>query len=146
MAEPVEVPEGFFENLAEQLEEVEPARGLAALFGLPIFTTYRNYPLATASFILVGILSLSVIQGLASRTDQVQAGQPSFAASSAVIQTNAGDRYMLPGDEGDSDRNAAALDDLEKAYREAQGENNSPGSEGYIHTSWGGKEVASPIH
>jgi hypothetical protein len=148
---PVDVPDGLFEKLAGQLEEKAPARGLAWLFSLPIFsfpvfTTYKNISLATASFILVLILSLGVVEGFTHHNSGNLNNQPNMASSHALIQSNRGDSIVMPGDEGDPDRYAAALDDLEKAYREALGQDDGSETQGYIHTSWGDKESASPIH
>jgi hypothetical protein len=144
--DPVEVPEGFFEAMAEKLEEVKPVRGFALIFSLPIFATHRNVSLAAASFVLVAILSLSVIQGLTNPVDTSTDLQPGLANSHAFIQTNRGDNIILPGDNGNSDRYSAALDDLEKAYAEARGQDTDSSTQGYIHTSYRGGESATPIH
>jgi predicted anti-sigma-YlaC factor YlaD len=143
---PVEVPEGFFESLAEQLEEKEQVRGFARIFSLPIFTTFRNVSLAAASFVLVAILGLSVVQGITGQSDQASKTQPAMANSQALIQTNRGDTIIIPGDAGDSAQYAAALDDLEKAYEEASGLEDNSQADGYITTSWNGERSETPIH
>ena len=142
---PVEVPEGFFESLADELEERESVRGFARFFNLPAFTNYRNYSLVVASLVLIGILGAGVIQGHINSARRASI-QPGIAASNGLIQTNRGGTIELPGDEGNQDRYAAALDDLERAYKESQGDSNDSATHGYIHTSYKGKDVDSPIH
>ncbi len=142
---PVDVPNGLFESLETELEEVRPARGLMAILGSPFFALQRNRAYAMASVVLVIVLTVGVGRGIVDRFDQ--AGQTKFTTgpTKAVIMTNSGDAIILEGDEGDPDRYSAALDDLERAYKEAMGESDG-GSEGYIHTSWSGGESASQIH
>jgi len=142
---PEEVPEGLFENLASQLDDVKPARGLAAILAHPFFRPNLNIALATASVVLVAVLTVSVGSGMVGRFAKDNPDRMSVTESKALILTNSGDSIVLSGDEGDSDEYAAALDDLERAYREAQGLESEDNSEGYIHTSWGSGERATPI-
>jgi hypothetical protein len=142
---PVEVPEGLFESLATQLEEVKPVRGFAAILAHPIFATHRSLSLVATSFVLVAILSLSVVSSFANSSNRSQDLGPGMASSHAMIHTNGGDTIVIPNDESNPDRYSAALDDLEKAYREAQGQDNAS-SQGYMHTSWRGKETSRSIH
>ncbi len=142
---PVEVPEELFENLADELEEIKPARGLHALLAHPFFTTYRNIALAATSLVLVAVLTLSVGAGAFGKYSHEAPEQLSPADSQALILTNCGDAIVLSGDEGDPDRYSAALDDLERAYREALGQETGKDTEGYIHTSWHDGESATPI-
>jgi hypothetical protein len=141
-----EAPDGLFESLEAELEEVKPLRGLALLLSLPIFAEQRNRALAMASFALVVILTLGVGKGITDRVHQANALMFADGPSQAMIQTNSGDTIVLSGDEGDPDKYSDALDDLERAYRDAAGEQDSQTAEGYIHTSWKGGEAATPIH
>ena len=145
--EMVEVPEGLFESLEEQLEEVKPARGLAAIFHLPAFTSYRNLSFAAASLVLMALLTVGVIQDHLGHADRGASLRPELAGAQALIRTNHSGTIVLPVDEGNSDLNAAALNDLEKAYEESRSTGANDGSEtqGYIHTSWRGRDSASPI-
>ncbi len=145
-AEPVEVPDGLFESLENKLDEVKPARGLSGILGSPFFAQHRTRALAMASIVLVMVLTVGVARGITDRLEQTDAMKFADAPSKALIQTNAGDTFILSGDEGDPDRYSEALDDLEQAYLEALGEENSEDAEGYIHTSWSGGEAATPIH
>jgi len=145
MGNAAEVPEGFFEGLAVQLDEVEPARGWQAILAHPFFTTYRNIALAATSIVLVAVLTISVGAGAASRLLKHDMGAQDASDSRALILTNSGDKMVLPGDAGESGQYAAALDDLERAYREAQGQESGENAEGYIHTSWHDGESATPI-
>jgi len=143
---PEEVPEGFFENLATRLDDVKPARGISAIFAHPFFRPNLNIALATASIVLVAVLTVSVGSGMVGRFAKDTPDRLDLSESKALILTNSGDSIVLSGDEGDSDLYAAALDDLEKAYRDAQGLDSDENSEGYIHTSWGNGERATPIN
>jgi hypothetical protein len=142
---PAEVPEGFFENLAEQLDEVKPARGFAAIFSHPLLRPRLNFALATASVVLVAVLTVSVGSGMLGRFGKDVPTRMNPTESKAMILTNGGETFELSGDEGDSDRYAAALDDLERAYLEARGMNADKNSDGYIYTSWGSGESATPL-
>jgi hypothetical protein len=145
--DPVEAPDDFFEALNEKLDEVEPARGLSGLLQHPFFNSYRTAALATTSFILVAVLVFSVGMGAANRSDKGNPDQTKAVDTRAMILSNNGDAIMLNGDEDSPDKYSAALDDLEKAYREALGQDeNGSGNQGYIHTSWNGGESATPIH
>ncbi|MCX6646592.1 MAG: anti-sigma factor [bacterium] len=143
---PVEVPEGFFENLARQLDDVAPARGISGLLAHPFFMAYRNWALATTSFILVAVLVFSVGTGFMSRMNGPADKEINQSKASVMIMTNNGEAMVLSGDEGDPDRYSRAIDDLEMSYREAAGQSANDGSEGYIHTEWHGGESATPIN
>lgn len=146
MRKPVEVPEDFFEKLALQLHDVKPASGLSALLYFPLFTNLKNSALAAASFILVMILSVGVLHGLISKDEIVSKSEQAVSNTQILIQTNNGRTILISGDNGDSDKYSAALDDLEKAFKEGLGAQSGDESKGFIRTSWGGKESASPIH
>jgi len=141
----VEVPEGLFESLEEQLEEVRPARGLAAIFRFPAFASYRNLSFAAASLVLMAVLTVGVIQGHMVQTNRGASINSEIAGSQALIRTNHGGVMILPVDESSSDLNEAALNDLEKAYQEARGASDGSATQGYIHTSWRGRDSGSPI-
>lgn len=143
---PVDVPDGFFENLASQLDEMAPARGISGILAHPFFMAHRNWALATTSFILVTVLAFSVGTGFMSRLENPADKEMGPSKASVLIMTNNGDSMVLTGDEGDPDRYAAAIDDLEMAYHEAAGENVDENSDGYIHTEWHGGESATPIN
>jgi len=143
LSEPVEVPEGLFESLSERLEEVKPARGLAALLAHPFFISHRGPAFAMASLIMVAALTFGVGRGMVDRLDGSAADGFGPTADQALIQMNSGDVIVLSGDDGDPGRYAAALDDLERAYREALEDDSE--AEGYIYTSWDGGESASAI-
>jgi hypothetical protein len=132
---PEDVPAGLFESLSDRLEEVRPATGLAGLLANPFLANYRNMALAAASFVLVVILAFSVGNGALNPVEKQDFTKMNPTESKALILTNSGDTIVLSGDEGDPDRYAAALDDLERAYREAAGDTGDD-SEAYIFTSW----------
>ncbi len=143
---PEEVPEGLFEKMAANLEEVKPVTGIAALLSHPFFQINRNIAFGTASVLLVAILTVSVASGAFAYFDRQAPDRVMQSESKALILINSGDKIELSGDEGNPDQYAAALDDLERAYLEAQGQDVNDDSEGYIHTSWRGGESATPIH
>jgi len=142
---PVDVPEGFFENMASELDGVKPAFGWKGLLANPFFGSYRNIALGTASLVLVAILTASVGSGAIGRFSTAAPGYEASNASAAQIQMNNGDTILLTGDEGNPDKYSAAIDDLERSYREAQGAENGSGTDGYMHTSWKDGESATPI-
>jgi hypothetical protein len=143
---PVEVPEGFFEKLAVQLDDVAPARGISGLLAHPFFIVYRNWALATTSFILVAVLVFSVGTGVMSRVNGSADKEISQSNASVMIMTNNGEAIVLSGDEGNPDKYSRAIDDLELSYREAAGQAQNEGTEGYIHTEWNGTDSATPIN
>jgi len=132
---PEDVPAGLFESLSRKLDEIKPATGLAGLLANPFIANYRNLALAGASFVLVVILTFSVGNGALNPVNKQNLTKMSPTESKALILTNSGDTIVLSGDEGDPDRYAEALDDLERAYREASGDTGDD-SEAYIFTSW----------
>jgi len=142
--EPAQVPQGFFESLSSRLDEVTPARGWQILLAHPLFTAHRNVALAMTSLILVVALTWSVGAGALNRVEKNAADRMAPTDSKALILTNRGDTIVLYGDEGEPDQYSEAIDDLEEAYREAQGQQANEDSEVYIHTSWHGGESASP--
>lgn len=143
---PVEVPDGFFEDMARQLDEVAPARGLSGILAHPFFMAYRNWALAGTSFFLVAVLVFSVGSGFMSSVFNPVDKEISQSKAGVLIMTNNGDAMVLGGDEGDPDRYSRAIDDLEMAYREAAGQATDENSEGYIRTTWHGDESATPIN
>jgi len=142
---PEDVPEGLFEKMAANLEDVKPVTGLAALFSHPVFAINRNLAFGMASVVLVAILTISVASGALAAFGDRNPDRVMQSESKALIMMNSGEKIVLTGDEGDPDQYAAALDDLERAYLEAQGQDIDEDSEGYIHTSWRGGESATPL-
>jgi len=140
---PAEVPDGLFEKMAAKLGNIKPALGWKGILASPFFGTYRNVALGTASLVLVAVLTASVGSGAIGRFNQNAADFEASNASGAKILTNSGDTIVLSGDDGNPDRYSSAIDDLERAYREAQGLDSE--TEGYIHTSWNDGETATPI-
>jgi len=142
----VEVPEGFFEKLAERLEKEASSRRFVWSFEFGKFANARSLSLVAASVTLV-VLVVGVISSIGTR-DKVgfSVVNHEMRGAHVVIYTNGGRPLVLPGDEGDPDRYKAALDELERQYLESLRREGSAGSEGYIRTSWGGSESSSPIH
>lgn len=133
---PAEVPAGLFESLSRRLGDIKPAHGLQGLLANPFLANYRNLALAAASFVMVAVLTFSVGSGIFNPVDNQDYTKMAPSESKALILTNSGDTIILSGDEGDPDRYAEALDDLERAYSEASGAESDDGSEVYIFTSW----------
>jgi len=145
--EPLEVPEGFFESMAERLDEVKPAKGLVGLLTSPFIANLRTPAFTMASLVLVAFLTIGVGLGIADRLENGNADRNAAENAHAVMFTNGGDTIVLSGDEGDPDKYSRALDDLEKAYLESLGESGDKAkSEGIINTSYNGKERKSPIY
>ncbi|MFH1675691.1 MAG: anti-sigma factor [bacterium] len=145
--EPLEVPEGFFESMAERLDEVEPARGLVGLLNSPFLAGLRTPAFTMASLVLVAFLTVGVGLGIADRMESRNADRIVGENAHAVMFTNGGDTIVLSGDEGDPDKYSQALDDLEKAYLESLDESGDKAkSEGIMNTSYNGEERKSPIY
>lgn len=143
--EQVDVPEGFFEAMAEDLVDVEPAKGLSGILNHPFFQVHRNMALAGASVLAVMILVIGVGVGIADQLNYDRPGDLVTTEGLAYIQTNNGNTIVVSDDQAEYEEYATALDDLENAYREAQGLEDTDDASGYIHTSWRGGDSDNPI-
>ena len=142
--EMVEVPDGFFEAMAEELDDVKPARGLAGILNHPFFQVYRNYAFVGASCVLVLLLTVGMFRGIADNVHGAQFESAIAGNGATYIHTNNGDVIVVTDPAANPDYENA-MNDLEEAYRESQDLSESDTDSGYIHTSWSGGVSDNPI-
>ena len=144
--EQIDVPDGLFESLAEKLEDKKPATSIIDNLVFAFMQIRRGPALAMASVLLLAVLVLGVGYGIADAAGRADSNGLIQGDSLALIRTNNGETIVVVDDQQDAQVYREALDDLERAYVDAAGTQNSNDTSGYIHTSWDGGDQASPIH